>query len=426
MGAPSAEPTVCTHSQALSRRYRAVRARTEAVCAPLSAEDCAAQSMTEASPVKWHLAHTTWFFETFILEAHQPGFQAYADAFRVLFNSYYNGIGEQHPRASRGLLTRPSLDEVQAYRAYVDRSLSNLLASPMGDNPAVHKLVELGINHAQQHQELILMDLKHLFATNSLEPVYSEATVGGGQPAPTMEWLAFEPGVRHIGHNGGGFAYDNEGPRHRVFLEPFELASRPVTCGEFKAFMADGGYARPELWLDAGWDAVRAGGWEAPQYWRQEPNGEWSVFTLGGRRPVDPAEPVCHISYFEADAYARWAGARLPTEEEWETAVNEGEHHPGTFLEAERLHPAPAQAPGSAQLLGDVWEWTASAYLPYPGFRPASGAVGEYNGKFMVDQMVLRGGSFATPADHIRATYRNFFPTDARWPFTGFRLARTA
>jgi ergothioneine biosynthesis protein EgtB len=413
------------HGDALARRYRAVRDGTEGLCAPLSAEDCAAQSMTEASPTKWHLAHTTWFFETFILEPHQPGFRPYADTFRVLFNSYYNGIGEQHPRPARGLLTRPALDEVYAYRAHVDDALTSLLTAPPGPPPGVAELVELGINHEQQHQELILMDLKHLLASNPLDPVYRETGHTSSRPAPAAEWLPFAAGIRHLGHPGPGFAYDNEGPRHRVFLEPFELASRPVTCGEFQAFIADGGYARPELWLDAGWAAVRAGGWESPQYWRQGPDREWTLFTLGGRRPVDPDEPVCHVSYYEADAYARWAGARLPTEAEWEAAANERENPAGGFLDSGRLHPAPAPEPGLSQMFGDVWEWTASAYLPYPGFRPAAGAVGEYNGKFMVDQMVLRGGSCATPADHIRPTYRNFFPSDARWPFTGLRLARS-
>ncbi|HKJ70616.1 MAG TPA: ergothioneine biosynthesis protein EgtB [Gammaproteobacteria bacterium] len=411
----------------LTERYRRIRARTRALCAPLSAEDCSAQSMTEASPVKWHLAHTTWFFETFVLEAHEPGFRPFDEAYRVLFNSYYNGIGEQHPRARRGLLTRPSLAEVLAYREQVDERVTTFLAG--GAPPEVRALVELGLHHEQQHQELILMDVKHLLSTNPLEPAYApiRAASSGPGTAPAMAWHPFPEGVREIGHSGGGFAFDNEAPRHRVFLEPFRLASRPVTCGEFQAFIADGGYRRPELWLDEGWATVRERGWEAPQYWRRNSSGGWELFTLTGRRPLDPAEPVCHLSYFEAEAYARWADARLPSESEWEVAQTEAGGTDGPFQEDGRLHPqAPARSgEGLSQMLGGLWEWTASAYLPYPGFEPAGGAVGEYNGKFMVNQMVLRGGSCATPADHIRPTYRNFFPPDARWPFTGLRLART-
>ena len=421
MGPSAQSPASAGGDQA--SRYLRIRARTEALCEPLSPEDCAAQSMAEASPAKWHLAHTTWFFETFVLEPHQPGFRPFNEAFRVLFNSYYNGVGEQHPRPQRGLLTRPALEEVLAYRAHVDRALGALLAD--GASAGVADLVELGLNHEQQHQELILMDVKHLLSANPLQPAYSAAPGPPPPAAPALTWVSFPAGVREIGHSGAGFAYDNEGPRHRVFLEPFQLASRPVTCGDFLAFMADNGYGRPELWLDEGWAAVKAQGWQAPQYWRRGADGHWTVFTLTGRRPVNPAEPVGHVSYYEADAYARWAGARLPTEFEWETALAETGAAPGTFQEDGRLHPAPAPAGDLSQMLGDVWEWTGSAYLPYPGFQPAAGAVGEYNGKFMINQMVLRGGSCATPADHIRPTYRNFFPTDARWPFAGFRLART-
>ncbi|MFP4560247.1 MAG: ergothioneine biosynthesis protein EgtB [Thiohalorhabdus sp.] len=409
----------------LTDRYRRVRQTTEALCAPLSPEDCLAQSMTEASPAKWHLAHTTWFFETFILEAHQEGFRPFGEQYRVLFNSYYNGIGEQHPRPQRGLLTRPALEEVYAYRAHVDAAIDALLDSPKGE--AIAGLVELGLNHEQQHQELILMDLKHLFSCNPLDPVYWRPPSHAGRESPPLTWHHFGEGIRQLGHPGGGFHYDNEGPQHRVFLEPFQIASRPVTCGEYLDFIADGGYRRPELWLEVGWNRLRKEGWEAPQYWRRDADGSWTVFTLRGRRPVDPNEPVCHVSYFEADAFARWAGARLPTEAEWEVATRERPGPRGTFLEDNLLHPVPAPGEGRApvQMLGDVWEWTGSAYLPYPGYRPPEGAVGEYNGKFMVDQMVLRGGSCATPRSHIRETYRNFFPTDARWPFTGFRLARS-
>ncbi|HKL77166.1 MAG TPA: ergothioneine biosynthesis protein EgtB [Gammaproteobacteria bacterium] len=408
-----------------ARRYAAIRAATEGLCEPLSDEDCLAQSMTAASPAKWHLAHTTWFFETFILEAHQPDFAPFSEQFRILFNSYYNGIGERHPRPQRGLLTRPTLADVYAYRRHVDGAIQALLDGPEAEQIA--DLVELGINHEQQHQELILMDLKHLFSCNPLDPVYAEAVPGPERSAPELVWFDFAEGIRQIGHPGGAFHYDNEGPVHRVFLEPFQLASRPVTCGEFLNFIADGGYHRPELWLEEGWARVQTEGWQAPQYWGKDADGSWTVFTLGGRRPVDPEEPVAHVSYFEADAYARWAGARLPTEAEWEVAARETGGPAGSFLDDGHLHPVPARNSPHApsQMFGDVWEWTGSAYLPYPGFAPAEGAVGEYNGKFMINQMVLRGGCCATPADHVRATYRNFFPTDARWPFTGFRLAKS-
>jgi len=421
----SNDPQPTARPATLAKRYETIRSTTEALCRSLSAEDCLAQSMAEASPVKWHLAHTTWFFETFILEAHQEEFAPYGEQFRVLFNSYYNGIGEQHPRPRRGLLTRPSLDEVYAYRRQVNEAIQALLAGPGGEEVA--DLVELGLNHEQQHQELILMDLKHLFSCNPLDPVFAEGEPAPERAAPELTWFDFGEGIRQIGHPGGAFHYDNEGPTHRVFLEPFQLASRPVTCGEFLEFIADGGYRRPELWLEAGWARVQQGGWMAPQYWAKDADGSWTEFTLTGRRPVDPNAPVVHVSYFEADAYARWAGARLPTEAEWEVAARETAGPAGAFLDDGHLHPvaAPESAHGPAQMLGDVWEWTGSAYLPYPGFSPAEGAVGEYNGKFMVDQMVLRGGGCATPGDHIRITYRNFFPTDARWPFTGFRLARS-
>jgi ergothioneine biosynthesis protein EgtB len=427
MPAPSTHPAKPGGLPAdLADRYPQVRSQTETLCAPLSAEDCVAQSMPEASPVKWHLAHTTWFFETFVLEPFQAGFQPFREAYRVLFNSYYNGVGEQHPRAQRGLLTRPGLEEVYAYRAHVDAGISRLAKA--GEAAEVAALIRLGLHHEQQHQELILMDLKHLLSTNPLEPAYAAPADPIRGAAASRHWIGFPEGIRRIGHSGPDFAYDNETPSHRVFLEAFEMASQPVTCGEYMAFMADGGYQRPELWLDEGWAAVKGNGWQAPQYWRPDANGVWSVFTLGGRRPIDPAEPVAHVSYYEADAYARWAGARLPTEFEWEAALAEAGDQPGTFLESGRCHPAAAGPDGNGlrQMQGDIWEWTASAYLPYPGFQPAAGAVGEYNGKFMVNQMVLRGGSCATPADHIRPTYRNFFPADARWPFTGFRLARTA
>lgn len=324
--------------------------------------------MSEASPAKWHLAHTTWFFETFVLEAKQPGFQVCNEAFRVLFNSYYNGIGKQHPRAERGLLTRPSLTEVQAYRAHVDQSVAGML--DRNPTPEVEALVELGLNHEQQHQELILMDIKHLLSQNPMDPVYAMASPGPRQTAPDHSWVAFPAGVRWIGHSGHGFAYDNEGPRHRVFLEAFELGSRPVTCGDFLDFIGDDGYRRPELWLDEGWAAIKERGWEAPLYWSWEPSGQWSLFTLRGRQPVDPEQPVCHLSYFEADAFARWAGARLPTECEWEAALGETDAQAGAFLDQGHLHPVTATSPrsGPTQMLG--WghfgmDWLRLPPLPW-------------------------------------------------------------
>jgi ergothioneine biosynthesis protein EgtB len=402
-------------------RYAAVRARTEALAAPLSAEDACVQAMPDASPAKWHLAHTTWFFETFLLKTQDPGYQEFHPAFSYLFNSYYNALGERHPRPRRGLLTRPSLDEVKAYRRHVDAALTAAIAA----GTCRAELLELGLHHEQQHQELLLTDIKALFAENPLKPAY-----GGVKPVPGMasllEWLTFEGGVAEIGHDGDGFAFDNERPLHKVFLAPFEIASRPATCGEYLAFIEAGAYRRPELWLSDGWDAVQAQGWTSPAYWRHGGDA-WSVHTLQGERPVDPEECISHLSYFEADAFARWAdleggwsGARLPTEAEWEHAAGEAPLE-GHFAEAGAFHPSTARA----GFFGDVWQWTASSYLPYPGFRTGPGALGEYNGKFMSGQMVLRGGSCATPMDHVRASYRNFFPPSARWQFTGLRLARS-
>jgi len=421
----------------LAARYRAVRGTTDEITAPLSAEDATVQAMPDASPAKWHLAHTSWFFETFVLAETVAGYRPFHPDFRVLFNSYYNTLGAQHPRAERGLVTRPGLAEVRAYRAHVDRGMLALLAGRI--EPALAGLVEIGLQHEQQHQELILTDCKYLLSRNPVGPVYREpqrranpANTG----APPLAFRRFAEELLSIGHEGAGFAFDNEGPRHRVFLETFEIASRLVTNEEYLAFMADGGYHRPELWLSDGWREVQAQGWRAPLYWRQgeERDGGWRVFTLGGERALDPAEPVCHISFYEADAYARWAGARLPTEAEWEIAALESGASidsigAGNFLEDGLLHPAPAPAPAEAeiaQLFGDVWEWTQSPYTPYPGYRPAAGALGEYNGKFMCNQIVLRGGSCATPRSHMRATYRNFFPPSARWQFMGLRLARDA
>jgi ergothioneine biosynthesis protein EgtB len=398
---------------ALSARYAAVRAQTEALAARLTVEDCALQSMPEASPVKWHLGHTSWFFETFVLERALSGFRPFRAEFRALFNSYYVGVGPRHPRPERGLLSRPSLQEVLAYRASVDERMQAVL----GDG-RVAGLIELGIHHEQQHQELVLTDVKHLLSRNPLHPAYAEwaADSAGGRAAP-LRFTAFPEGVRQIGHEGSGFAFDNETPRHRVYLRGYAVADRLVTNGEYREFIDDGGYRRPELWLSEGWEARQAQGWCAPLYW----SGDGAHFTLQGLRPIDPEEPVVHVSFYEAEAYARWAGARLPGEAEWEIAA---EHAPraGNFLEAGRLRPAA----GCPQFFGDAWEWTTSTYGPYPGYRAAEGAVGEYNGKFMVNQYVLRGGSCATPASHIRASYRNFFPAAARWQFSGIRLARDA
>jgi ergothioneine biosynthesis protein EgtB len=400
-------------------RYLAVRAQTEALARGLSAEDCALQSMPDASPVKWHLGHTSWFFETFVLERAQRGFAPFRPEYRVLFNSYYVGIGPRHPRAERGLLSRPGLEDVRAFRASVDERMRALLAAPHAAAQPVAAMVELGIQHEQQHQELILTDLKHLFSRNPLWPAYAqtEAKAAPAHEEGALEWHEIPEGVRLVGHDGRGFAFDNELPRHRHFVAPFRLATRLVTNAEFLSFVRDGGYERPELWLAEGWDARTTQGWSGPLYWKDERE----LFTLHGLRALHPAEPVTHISYYEADAYARWAGARLPTEAEWETAAC-SEPLQGNFLESGCLHPVS----GTGQLFGDAWEWTASAYAPYPGFRAAAGAVGEYNGKFMVNQYVLRGGSCVTPAAHIRASYRNFFPAATRWQFSGIRLARDA
>jgi ergothioneine biosynthesis protein EgtB len=408
----------------LGQRFGSVRAVTEALCEGLTAEDCQLQSMDDASPVKWHLAHTSWFFETFVLEPGLPRYRPLDAAYRVLFNSYYVGVGERHPRPQRGLLSRPSLAEVWRYRRHVDEGVARLLEGEVPE--ALAALIELGLHHEQQHQELILTDLKHHFSCNPLQPAYRPAPAADTRAAAPLQFTAFDGGLVEIGHSGPGFAFDNESPRHRVWLQPFELADRLVTEGEFLQFIEDGGYRRPELWLSEGWDTCQRLQWTAPLYWRQEEDGRWSRFTLHGRRPLQPAAPACHLSFYEADAYARWAGARLPTEAEWEHAAQAAPHAQGGLLDDGRFHPAPAAAgPGLKQLFGDCWEWTASAYLPYPGYQPMAGAVGEYNGKFMINQMVLRGGSCATPRDHLRASYRNFFPTAARWQFTGLRLALT-
>ena len=404
----------------LQAAYRAIRERTVALTAPLSAEDCCVQSMTEASPAKWHLGHTTWFFETFLLERLESPFMPFSPANRVLFNSYYNQVGDQYPRPQRGLLTRPELDEVMAYRADVDRRMHELLkAGDLDDDTG--NLVILGLNHEQQHQELLLTDIKHLFWHNPLFPAYAE-TPPRGEAAPPLAWLEFDPGLTEIGHTGDAFCFDNELPRHKVFLNAYQLASRLVTNGEYMAFIEDGGYAKPMHWLAEGWDWRITQGCEHPLYWYPR-RDDWQEFTLNGLCTLAMDSPVVHLSYYEADAYARWAGARLPSEAEWEYAAT-GCSLSGNYAGDGIFHPCPASGDGLLQCFGDAWEWTQSSYAPYPSFRVSPGAVGEYNGKFMVNQYVLRGGSCATPERHVRSSYRNFFPANACWQFSGVRLAR--
>jgi len=419
---PDAPPS----REALAARYRAVRATTARLCEPLELEDYVVQSMPDASPAKWHLAHTTWFFEAFVLLRSKPGYAVFADRYGYLFNSYYEAEGERHPRARRGMLTRPTVAEVRRYRAHVDAHLLDLLDhADAARLAAAAAVIELGLHHEQQHQELLLTDLAHAFAENPLRPAYGAPARAAEAPAPPSLWVSVPAGLRAIGHDGHGFAFDNEAPRHPVYVGAFRIATRPVTNREYLAFVEDGGYRRAGLWLSDGWAAVREQGWGAPLYWDER--GAVSM-TLGGARAIDPEEPVSHLSCYEADAYARWAGARLPTEAEWEVA-SEGASTGGNFVESGRLHPAAAPQGGKvqpAQMLGDVWEWTRSAYAPYPGFAPLEGALGEYNGKFMCGQMVLRGGSCLTPESHVRRTYRNFFPPGARWQMTGLRLAKDA
>ncbi len=381
--------------------------------------------MPDVSPTKWHRARTSWFFETFLLAPHLPGYTPFHPEFGFLFNSYYVGVGDRYPRTDRGLISRPGIVEVADYRRHVDEAMAELLeGSPAR---ATLALVELGIQHEQQHQELLIMDIKHVLSRNPMLPTYGAEVPTVAGPCAPPSWTTHPGGTVPVGHAGGGFGFDNEFPRHLVHLEPFALADRTVTCGEWLDFIEDGGYRRPELWLSDGWGAVEAETLVAPLYWREHAEG-WREFTLAGEVPVDPGRPVCHVSYYEADAFARWAGHRLPTEVEWEsvsscrTAAGTGSGH---LLDTSTLHPSPAAGTATPPF-GDVWQWTSSAYSPYPGFAPAEGAVGEYNGKFMVSQYVLRGGSCATPADHIRATYRNFFPPSARWAFSGLRLARNA
>ncbi len=404
----------------LLERYTEVRRATERLCEPLAVEDYVVQAMPDASPARWHLAHVSWFFETFVLRPRAADYRVLDERYGDLFNSYYNGVGPQFARTARGTLSRPTVAEVFAYRAHVDKAMAALLDDDrrLGDIAAV---IELGLQHEQQHQELLVTDLKYNLGANPLRPPY-RARVRMAAAAPPFAFVACGGGLVEIGHAGPGFAFDNERPRHRVFLAPYALGARLVTNGEYLEFVEAGGYRRPDLWLSDGWRTARERDWSTPLYWELV-NGEWRSYTLGGLAPLEAHAPVVHVSYYEADAYARWRGARLPTEPEWEHAAAD-QPIAGHLLDDEPDEPRPASEAGLTQLYGDAWEWTASAYLPYPGFRPLSGALGEYNGKFMVNQMVLRGGSCATPRSHIRATYRNFFPPDARWQFSGIRLAR--
>lgn len=440
-GAP-ATTILASPPESLADRYRQLRAWTHAICEPLTTEDFVVSSMPDVSPTKWHLAHTSWFFETFVLGPHLDGYQPLDPRYAYLFNSYYVQAGERHCRAQRGLVTRPTVEQVFEYRAYVDNHMLRLMGDLEarlavhhaggggeggGTDAALRDLIVLGLNHEQQHQELMLTDIKHVLWMNPLRPTYlaRAAVPPAAVVAAEGGWLAVPEGIYRIGYTGDGFAYDNEGPVHRVFLEPFRIATRLVTNAEYMAFIDDGGYTRPELWLSAGWDALRSEGWDAPLYWERSGDG-WSVFTLHGPEPVSAAEPVCHVSFFEADAYARWAGARLPTEAEWEVAAATAPLD-GAFAESRRFHPRAAVADeagaGLRQGYGDVWQWTGSQYTPYPGYQPAAGAIGEYNGKWMADQWVLRGASVATPRSHARLSYRNFFHAPTRWQFTGIRLA---
>ena len=428
MAQPGDGPNAPPKASPIVMRFEAVRRRTPQLIEPLSAEDCQLQSMPDASPAKWHLAHTTWFFETFVLQAFEPNFTPFDASFRVLFNSYYQGVGPQHPRAQRGLLSRPALGQVLAYRSQVDERIRTLLATH-AERADLAAMVALGLNHEQQHQELLITDIKHALSFNPGQPAYGQRWPIAQVHAQPLRWLGVPGGLVEIGHApglDGPFFFDNEGPRHQAFLRDFELASRPVSYGDFQRFIADDGYGRADLWLSMGWDWVRAGQRRAPLYWHA---GGESTFTLQGQVAIDVHTPLPHLSYFEADAYARWAGARLPTELEWEHAARHFALAPGNGHFAERgvFHPLPAErAAGTSplQMFGDVWEWTQSAYAAYPGYRAAAGAVGEYNGKFMCNQFVLRGGSCATPGGHVRGSYRNFFPPEAQWQFSGVRLAR--
>ena len=412
---------------ALLARYHDVRRTTERLCEPLAVEDQVIQAMPDVSPTKWHLAHVSWFFETFLVEPHLQGYVPRNLAYRVLFNSYYNGVGPQFSRVDRGHLSRPTVAEVRAYRAWVDDGMTALLERAEPSRLAsLTPVLELGLNHEQQHQELILTDIKYNLAVNPLRPAYHAVVPPAGTATRRLGWPEYAGGLLRVGHDGDRFAFDNESPRHSVYLRPFRLADRLVTNGEYLEFLDMGGYRTATLWLSEGWRVVQERGWRAPLYWEDDGRG-WQSQTLSGLAPLDPHAPVVHVSYYEADAYARWRGRRLPSEAEWEHAAA-GVPVIGNFQERGVFHPLPAapNADGLAQMFGDAWEWTQSAYSPYPGYRAAPGAIGEYNGKFMVNQVVLRGGSCASPQSHLRATYRNFFPPDARWQFSGIRLADDA
>ena len=412
----------------LTNALFATRARSLELVAPLSAEDMAVQASDDASPTKWHLAHTSWFFETFVLSKHLSDYRVFDASYNFYFNSYYESQGARQPRLKRGLITRPSCVQVMAYREHVDAALHRLLDPGLEPGSPLAALIELGINHEQQHQELMLMDILVLFAANPARPAYAPPRPRGAKVASVvtpLTWIDFSGGIQQIGHPGDGFAWDNEAPRHDVLLQPFKLANRLVTNGEWIAFIQAGGYTEPSYWLADGWTLVKQHEWAAPLYW-ENVDGAWCALTLKGFQPVDPTAPVVHVSYFEADAYARWTEARLPTEAEWEVAARTMRGRAGAPTSSQL---APKAARGGAtldQMYGEVWQWTQSAYLPYPGYRPPAGALGEYNGKFMVSQQVLRGSSFATPAGHERATYRNFFYPHQRWQFAGLRLARDA
>ncbi len=408
----------------LTDRFRAVRAATVSLCQPLETEDYVVSSMEDVSPTKWHLAHTSWFFETFLLAPHSPSYSALNPRYAFLFNSYYVQAGERHCRAQRGLVTRPTVSEVFAYREYVDDAVLALCEHIANDqeHPA-WAVLELGLHHEQQHQELLVTDIKHVFWTNPMRPAYRDVALTSPAAQP-QAWQSISEGVYRIGHHSDAFAFDNEGPAHNTYVQAAQLATRLVTNAEYAAFIADGGYRQPTLWLSNGWSTVQAGRWQAPLYWEKR-DGAWFEFTLSGDAPVLPHAPVTHLSYFEADAFARWAGYRLPTEAEWEVVASQSPMQ-GRFAESRTLHPLADNVTGMQQLFGDAWQWTQSAYVAYPGFKPSAGAIGEYNGKFMCDQWVLRGASCATPHSHARHTYRNFFPSDTRWQFTGLRLAADA
>lgn len=432
----STEARSSSDRQPLLARYRRIRRQTEAICQPLATEDYCIQTMPDVSPPKWHIAHVSWFFETFLLTPFLPRYAVFHPRFDYLFNSYYVTHGQPFPRPQRGLLARPTVAEIYRYRAHVDAAMLELIDTAAEANwIEIYPRLTLGLHHEQQHQELLYTDIKHIFAFNPLRPAYLTAPPAastpiagwphGASPAAVartpLEWIEFPGGVQTIGYGGDGFCFDNETPRHRAWLNDYALASRPTTNGEYLEFIEAGGYRKPDYWLADGWNAVRQQDWQAPLYWERQ-DGGWQLMTLAGLRPLDEAEPVCHVSFYEADAFARWAGKRLPTEAEWEAAAATQSIR-GNLGDAGRLHPAPVEGGGLQQLFGDVWEWTRSAYAPYPGFRPLAGTLGEYNGKFMCSQLTLRGGSCVTPADHIRPTYRNFFYPGDRWQFTGIRLA---